>query len=184
MKSYIPIFGCTDYFIKLYDLTQIERTREDESAHKETDYTVSSSPQFKIIKDREAYEYRALWVNETASAKKPAVSEKQQAKQEAKKNNRPNLKFKRGAHYMLKTSKSCIKTDFVHPIYELKQIVHTINNVCVNIVVMKQINKGSVDNLSNTKFTLTENDCRLFHVKYEPGLEVFSSLLRWVRLNK
>ena len=54
------------------------------------------------------------------------------------------------------------------------KFVYSMNDTETNILILKQIYgpKG-------TMYTLNRHDCKKLHIKYEPGLQVFSMLLNW-----
>ena len=48
----------------------------------------------------------------------------------------------------------------------------------LNILILKQ-----VEGPKGTIFTLNRNDCKRYHIKYEPGLQVFSMEFNWIPCN-
>lgn len=64
----------------------------------------------------------------------------------------------------------------------LIKYIYAIKNTPVNILVMKEINP--VQTYGQTKFTLNYVDCQKFHIKYQPGLEVYSMNLNWIDTTK
>lgn len=58
--------------------------------------------------------------------------------------------------------------------YKVKQCVYTINGCEVNAVVVKQI-YGLQDKI----YTLNRHDCEKLHVKFEPGLQLYSMMMNW-----
>lgn len=81
-----------------------------------------------------------------------------------------NKKFVRGSYYFLKDKCSNTIKEF-----ELKQIIWTINDNIINALIMKQISGPN-----NSIFTLNKYDCKKFHIKFEPGLQIFSMDLNWI----
>lgn len=68
---------------------------------------------------------------------------------------------------------------FVPRIYKCVKFIYSIKNIPVNIVIMK-----AVDNFVSQKFSLNQTECQKFHIKYEPGLEVYSMALNWKDITK
>ncbi len=91
-------------------------------------------------------------------------------------------KFVVGKKYFLKV-RSVTNFNHIYKIYELKKFIYSINNRTVNVVIMKRIN-GEDDERFNTTFTLNSTDCAKYHVKYEPGLQVFPMELNWCLVNE
>ena len=75
-----------------------------------------------------------------------------------------------GIYYIYPFSNRRLKKTYV-----LKKYIYTINEEEVRAVIMKQI-AGST---TGKKYTLNRTDCLMLHLKYEPGLEVFSMDLDW-----
>lgn len=73
------------------------------------------------------------------------------------------MKFYKNDIYTVKTG-SVVKT------YICVGIVKTILNNPINVVIMKQI----LGDRSSMIFCLNKMDCKRLHIKYEPGLQVFS----------
>lgn len=97
---------------------------------------------------------------------------KYKAKHEAKR--KLKKRFKIGKHYVLRIkakdgSRECIMG------FECKKFIYTMNEMPMNIVIMKQL-YGDDGN----KYTLDRHECRKFHVKYEPGLEVWPMEVNWI----
>lgn len=94
------------------------------------------------------------------------------------KSQKKTVKFIVGEQYKLR-SKSVIGEKTQEKIYICKQKVHQIENCVINAVIMKQIS-GPQYNI----YTLNKNDCKMLHVKFEPGLQVLSTELNWIAINK
>ena len=62
--------------------------------------------------------------------------------------------------------------------FEVKKVIWSIRNNPVNILILKQIS-GINNNLS-----LDRNDCKKYHIKYEPGLQAYSMMLNFVKTKK
>ena len=60
------------------------------------------------------------------------------------------------------------KTKEITPVYECKKVIYSLNDNIINIVIMKKIS-GEF----NSSNFLSKSDCKMFHIKYEPGLEVW-----------
>ena len=80
-----------------------------------------------------------------------------------------NKKFKIGQQYSLKITKKNSSFNPVYKTFILKKFAYKIKEKELPILIMKQI-----DGPKNNMFTLSKNDCLLYHVKYEDGLQVFS----------
>jgi hypothetical protein len=79
-----------------------------------------------------------------------------------------NKRFKVGGRYFLHL-KSRDGSRYIVKEYICKKFIYSLNDNIMNIVIMQQV-AGEVDK----KFTLNKNECKQFHIKYEPGLEVYS----------
>ena len=66
--------------------------------------------------------------------------------------------------------------------FVLIKYIYAIKNTPVNILVMKEINPAP--STGQVKFTLNYVDCQKFHIKYQPGLEVYSMDLNWIDTTK
>lgn len=99
------------------------------------------------------------------------IESKQEAKREAKK--KVKTKFITGHIYKLayRTNDKYYK----QRTFKLIKFIYTINNNPVHILIMK-----SLDNERFHKFSLNKNECLKYHIKYQPGLEVYSMNLNWV----
>lgn len=53
-------------------------------------------------------------------------------------------------------------------VFEVKKIIWSVKSQIVNVLVLKQL-EGP-----NNNRTLTKDDCKKYHIKYEPGLQVYS----------
>lgn len=99
------------------------------------------------------------------------IEEKQEAKRKAKK--QIKTKFITGHIYKLayRTNDKYYK----QRIFKLIKFIYTINNEPVYILIMK-----SLDDEHYHKFALNKNECLKYHIKYQPGLEVYSMNLNWI----
>ena len=93
---------------------------------------------------------------------------KRQAKRSIKK------RFKIGGRYFLHL-KSRDGSRYVLKEFVCKKFIYSLHDNIMNIVIMQQV-AGELDK----KFTLNKNECKQFHIKYEPGLEVYSMELNWI----
>lgn len=59
--------------------------------------------------------------------------------------------------------------------YECKKYIYSMNDIQMNIVIMKQISGPE-----GKKFTLDRHECLQFHIKWEPGLEVWPMGINWI----
>ena len=97
---------------------------------------------------------------------------KNNAKNKAKRS--IDKRFKIGGRYFLHL-KSRDGSRYVVKEYICKKFIYTLNDNIMNIVIMQQV-AGEIDK----KFTLNKNECKQFHIKYEPGLEVYSMDMNWI----
>lgn len=58
--------------------------------------------------------------------------------------------------------------------FKVVKFAYSMNDTETNILVLKQVYGPT-----GTMYTLNRHDCRKLHIKYEPGLQVFSMLLNW-----
>ena len=89
-----------------------------------------------------------------------------------------NKRFKVGGRYFLHL-KSRDGSRYILKEYVCKKYIYSLNDNIMNIVIMQQV-AGEVDK----KFTLNKNECKQFHIKYEPGLEVYSMDMNWISEKK
>lgn len=102
----------------------------------------------------------------------PAEMTKQEAKNKAKAD--IGKKFVIGQVYMLRQKSVCGSKEIVKK-YVLKKFIYTSKNEILNVLILKQI-----EGPTGTIFTLNRNDCKRYHIKYEPGLQVFSMEFNWI----
>lgn len=97
-------------------------------------------------------------------------------KQDAKNNAKALVKkkFVVGKKYMLRQKSVCGSREIIKK-YICKKFIYTVKDELLNILILKQIEgpKGTI-------FTLNRNDCKRYHIKYEPGLQVFSMEFNWI----
>jgi hypothetical protein len=86
-----------------------------------------------------------------------------------------NKKFIVGNHYKLIYKSVCGSIPIIKE-FVCKKFIYKNNNKILNIVIMKQIS-GNKDII----FTADKYICKQFHIKYEPGLQIFSMELPWVK---
>lgn len=103
---------------------------------------------------------------------KMKLTEKQKTKHECKK--RCKVKFTVGKHYLLKSKSRDGSKSFVRE-FVCKKFVYSMRNIPMNVVIMKQ-----VAGPEGKKFTLDKNGCKDYHLKYEPGLEIFAMEMFWI----
>jgi hypothetical protein len=82
-------------------------------------------------------------------------------------------KFVVGELISLKTKSKCGSKEVIKG-YKVIKFFYTINDIETNAVVVKQI-YGPQSQI----YTLNIHDCQKLHIKYEPGLQVFSMNLNW-----
>lgn len=124
----------------------------------------------KVVKDKDQ-----ITENETALVpieEPPVELSKQDAKNAAKA--QVGKKFVVGKVYMLRQKSVCGSKEIVKK-YVLKKFIYTSKSEFLNVLILKQI-----DGPIGTIFTLNRNDCKRYHIKYEPGLQVFSMEFNWI----
>lgn len=97
-------------------------------------------------------------------------------KQKAKNNAKALVKkkFVVGKKYMLRQKSVCGSREIIKK-YVCKKFIYTVKDELLNILILKQ-----VEGPKGTIFTLNRNDCKRYHIKYEPGLQVFSMEFNWI----
>lgn len=60
--------------------------------------------------------------------------------------------------------------------FEVKKIIWSVKGQPVNILILKQLSGV------NNNITMTKNDCKKYHIKYEEGLQVYSMFLNFSKL--
>lgn len=99
------------------------------------------------------------------------VSEKTRLKRQEKK--KINKKFVVNHTYHLRTKLN----NENRKIFVLKKFIYTINDLPVNILILKQLSGEK-----NKIFTLSREECKILHIKYEDGLQVWPMDLNWIDL--
>ena len=97
-------------------------------------------------------------------------------KQKAKNNAKALVKkkFVVGKKYMLRQKSVCGSREIIKK-YVCKKFIYTVKDELLNILILKQ-----VEGPKGTIFTLNRTDCKRYHIKYEPGLQVFSMEFNWI----
>lgn len=62
--------------------------------------------------------------------------------------------------------------------FEVKKVIWSIRSNPVNVLILKQLSG------TNNNRSLTKNDCKKYHIKYEPGLQVYSMLTSFSKRKK
>ena len=98
------------------------------------------------------------------------------SKSEAKKSIKEN-KYQIGDILILKGK---IKDGSIRNVkeFEVKKIIWSVKNQPVNVLILKQLSG------INTNMSLNKNDCKKYHIKYEPGLQVYSMSLNFNKKKK
>lgn len=99
------------------------------------------------------------------------VSEKTKLKRQEKK--KINKKFVVNHTYHLRTKLN----NENRKIFVLKKFIYTINDLPVDILILKQLSGEK-----NKIFTLSREECKILHIKYEDGLQVWPMDLNWIDL--
>lgn len=111
-------------------------------------------------------------VNVVKKAIKNAYQAKYIAKHRAK--NRLKTKFKIGKYYFQHIKPKDGSPNVVIK-YQCVKTIYSIKDIETNIVIMRQITP-----YDGRKFTLDRQECQKFHIKYEPGLEVWPMEINWI----
>lgn len=104
-----------------------------------------------------------------------AIRKKAKSKNEAK--NAVKVRYKVGDLLILRGK---IK-DGSEPVvkkFEVKKVIWSIHANPVNILILKQI-----EGINNNR-SLDKNDCKKYHIKYEPGLQVYSMMLNFSKIRR
>ena len=105
-------------------------------------------------------------------ANKNAYQAKYIAKHKAK--NRIKTKFKIGRYYYQRIKPKDGSPNVVIK-YQCVKTIYSIKDIETNIVIMRQISP-----YDGRKFTLDRQECAKFHIKFEPGLEVWPMEINWI----
>ena len=105
-------------------------------------------------------------------ANKNAYQAKYIAKHKAKK--KIKTKFKIGRYYYQRIKPKDGSQNIVIK-YQCVKTIYSIKDIETNIVIMRQITP-----YDGRKFTLDRQECQKFHIKYEPGLEVWPMEINWI----
>lgn len=97
---------------------------------------------------------------------------KYKAKHEAKR--KMKKRFKVGNNYILRIKPKDGSREVIMG-FQCKKFIYTMNDMPMNIVIMKQLYGDE-----GKKYTLDRHECQKFHVKYEPGLEVWPMGVNWI----
>ena len=105
-------------------------------------------------------------------ANKNAYQAKYIAKHKAK--NKIKTKFKIGRYYYQRIKPKDGSQNIVIK-YQCVKTIYSIKDIETNIVIMRQLTP-----YDGRKFTLDRQECQKFHIKYEPGLEVWPMEINWI----
>lgn len=103
---------------------------------------------------------------------KKAYQTKYLTKHRAK--NRIKTKFKIGRYYYQRIKPKDGSPDIIIK-YQCVKTIYSVNDIEMGIVIMKQITP-----FDGKKFTLDKHECQKFHIKFEPGLEVWPMDINWI----
>ena len=76
--------------------------------------------------------------------------------------------------------------------FTCKKFINKIAGSEVNVLIMKRLGvyryrsneRIFVDNSDSLIYTLNKNDCKMYHIKYEPGIEVWPMSMKWIACNR
>lgn len=88
--------------------------------------------------------------------------------------NKIQTKFKIGKNYFLRIKPKDGSADVIIK-YLCVKTIYSVKDIEMNIAIMKQITP-----YEGRKFTLDKHECKKFHIKYEPGLEVWPMDINWI----
>ena len=88
--------------------------------------------------------------------------------------NKIKTKFKIGRYYYQRIKPKDGSANIVIK-YQCIKTVYSIKDIEMNVVIMKQITPYNAK-----RFTLDRNECKKFHIKFEPGLEVWPMDINWI----
>jgi len=88
--------------------------------------------------------------------------------------NRIKTKFKIGRYYYQRIKPKDGSPDIIIK-YQCVKTIYSVNDIEMGIVIMKQITP-----FEGKKFTLDKHECQKFHIKFEPGLEVWPMDINWI----
>lgn len=111
----------------------------------------------------------------TAIDRAMEIRKKKISKNEAKSS--VKVRYKVGDHLILR-GKIKDGSERLVKKFEVKKVIWSIHSNPVNILVLKQY-EGPNNNRS-----LDRNDCKKYHIKYEPGLQVYSMMLNFSKINR
>lgn len=145
-----------DLFIKIEEDTENGETRMDITPYAHS--AVITPIYFKMILSDEEKKYIDAH---------NAIVKKMISKQKAKKVT--TNRYKIGDILVLrgKIKDGCNRLE---KIFEVKKVIWSIRSNPVNVLILKQLSG------TNNNRSLTKNDCKKYHIKYEPGLQVYSML--------
>ena len=103
------------------------------------------------------------------------IAKKKKSKDEAKK--LVNKHFKNGDILVLR-GKYRDGSQKNEKIFEVKKVIWSLKGQIVNVLILKQLSG------TNNNTSLTKKDCIKYHVKYEPGLQVYSMSLDFKKRKK
>ena len=85
-------------------------------------------------------------------------------------------RFKVGDTVILKSNVRDGSVKYVKK-FVVRKTIWTVNDKIVNILILKQISGPK-----NTTYSLNKHDCTIYHIKYEPELQVYSMNMNFVKL--
>ena len=103
------------------------------------------------------------------------IRKKKLSKNEAKSS--VKVRYKIGDHLILR-GKIKDGSERIVKKFEVKKVIWSVHSNPVNILILKQY-EGPNNNRS-----LDKNDCKKYHIKYEEGLQVYSMMLNFSKINR
>lgn len=83
-------------------------------------------------------------------------------------------KFKIGRYYFLRIKPKDGSANVIIK-YQCVKTIYSVKDIPMNIVIMKQVSP-----YASKKYTLDRHECEKFHIKFQPGLEVWPMEMNWI----
>lgn len=88
--------------------------------------------------------------------------------------NKIKTKFKVGRNYFLRIKPKDGSANIIIK-YQCVKTIYSVKDIEMNVVIMKLLSP-----FDSKKFTLDRHECEKFHIKFEPGLEVWPMEMNWI----
>ena len=111
-------------------------------------------------------------INKEIKREREELFNKAQFKRDTK--NEIKKRFVIGKEYILRF-RSNKNSKFIKKTYICKKFIYTMRDTVLNAIIVKQTS-GPKDMI----FTLSKEDCKRLHIKYEDGLQILSMKMDWI----